>query len=202
MLHTDKRFAKAVEAAVETLEKRTDAEVVVVAAERSGHYKDVARIWASVAAFAALVTLLFIPWTVHPVMVVVEVGITWALAAWVLNGRSFLRLLVSKRRKGEQVDAAAAAEFHREVVHGTPNRTGLLIYVSALEGKVEILPDVGIQARIPGGKWASAREAFCHEDLDHFLTGLLAVGDLLEAHVPHVEGSDDTDLPNAPRIRE
>ncbi len=200
MLHADPRFAQAVEEAVEQVEMHTDAELVVVAGERSGSYRDLAYLGGFAVAAASLVAILVVPWTVHPAVAVVEVIVTFALAAWVLNGRPFARLLATRRRKDRQVREAMAVEFHHEAVHSTPNRTGVLVYVSALEDRADILVDVGIQGRVPAGRLVSARDQLSATDLDAFLAALRALGEVLSEHVPKLE-VDEIDLPNAPRVR-
>jgi putative membrane protein len=200
LLHTDERFSEAVEAAVIDIERGTDAEIVVVAAPRSGSYRDLAFAGATAGTFVGLGLFLFMPWTVHPASVLVELALLWALLAWLLGSPIVLRRFASRRRMESQVELAAHAEFHQEAVHGTPHRTGVLIYVSALEGKVQLVPDAGIEARIPRGAWAKATGAFSHDDLEHFLEGMSTVGKLLATHVPKLE-DDQIDLPNAPRIR-
>ena len=201
MIHTDDTFGKRVEEAVARLEKRTDAEVVVVAAERSGSYLDVALLGGGITAAVVLTAVVAMPWPVHPVSVVLDTVIAGALAAWILNGRRWLRLLVPTHRKRNQVELQAHAEFSREAVYATPNRTGLLVYLSSLEGQVKLLPDVGLEAQIPKGMWAEAADAFAHDDLEHFVAGLDAVGALLAERVPATEGSDDFNMPDAPMIR-
>ncbi len=201
MIHTDARFAEAVEAEVARIEQQTDAEVVVVAAAESGSYADLASDGAFAAALLVFVAMLWSPWPVSPVFGVVELGLVWWIARWALRAPWFLARVASAARKEAQVRQAAEAEFHREAVHGTPGRTGLLLYVSAMEGRVELIPDVGLQARIPRGRWAEAAHDFAHDDLDHFLAGLRKVGALLAEAVPRTEEGDRVDLPNAPRIR-
>lgn len=200
MLHADAEFSEAVESAVTEIETRTDAEIVVVATERSGSYRDIAYAAASVLTLLGLLLFLFMPWTVHPWSVVAELVLLWVASAWLLDSRWPLRLLARRARMEEQVRTAAFAEFHAETVRGTPHRTGLLIYVSALEGKVEVVPDSGLEGRIPRGRWARATEDFSHDDLEHFLAGMRQVGELLASHVPKLE-DDAVDLENAPRIR-
>ncbi|MCB9679532.1 MAG: hypothetical protein H6737_30785 [Alphaproteobacteria bacterium] len=200
MIHRDARFTKAVEDLVTELEARTDAEIVVVAASRSGTYDDVRYAVATAVTFVALAVIVEIPASVPPFWMMVDLLLTWFATAWICNADPILRRMVRARRRLDAVKEAAAAEFHAESVHGTPNRTGLLVYVSALEERVELVPDLGLEARIPKGRWAKALEAFHHADLDHFLTGLREIGDVLEQHVPRVSNSD-FDLPNAPRIR-
>lgn len=201
MIHTDERFNQRVEEEVGRLEQRTDAEVVVVAAERSGTYADVAQRAASAVTLLVLIVLMALPHPIHPALVVVDLVAVWLLTAWLCNGHVVIRRLSSSARKREQTAELAAAEFHREAVHATPRRTGLLVYVSALEGRVELIPDVGLEARIPRALWAEAVEEFSHDDLEHFLAGLRRVGELLAEHVPNAEGKPVVDLPNAPRVR-
>lgn len=200
MIHADARFSRSVEDAVARLEERTGAEIVVVASGRSGSYRDVSLIAASLLAVLAMWILVLIPYPVHEFMLVIEVSLTWLLAAWVFDGAWFLRLLVSKKRRAAQVLEAAHAEFHREGVHATPRRIGVLIYVSALEGAVEVLPDLGIEGRIPPARWIEATQGFRNDDLDHFLSGLDRLGALLAEYVPERD-EDVVDLPNTPRVR-
>lgn len=200
MLHTDATFSDAVEQAVSRIEARTDAEIVVVAAERSGTYRDLAYLLAAGVTLVAVAGLALVPWAVHPLALVADYAITWGIVAWLGNTRWVVRWLTSATRRQQQVRDAAEAEFHRESVHATPDRTGLLVYVSALEGQVRVLPDAGLEGRVPPGAWAAALAAFAHDDLDHFLEGLDALGELLAEHVPALS-TDRVDLPNAPRIR-
>jgi putative membrane protein len=200
VLHTHAEFSRAIDAAVTRIETTTDAELIVVAAERSGSYRDLTYLAASVGTLVVLAVLIFMPWTLHPLFLLVDLVAVWWFLAWLCANRWCVRLLSTVSRRTRQVRGAGNAEFHVEEVHATPDRTGVLIYVSALEGQVILLPDVGLQGRIPKGAWHVAEEAFCHDDLPHFLAGLDAVGVLLAEHVPALE-RDLIDLPNAPRIR-
>lgn len=199
MLHTDRRFADAVRQRVAALEQRTDAELVVVAAPQSGSYRDLAMGIGAGAALAVFAALLAVPWDVHPLLAVADLGITFVVATWLADGRAATVRLASRARRHEQVRRAAAAEFHLEAVHATPRRTGLLVYVSAAEQLVELVPDVGIEALVPHAKWAEATGQLSTGDLDLFLKGLDAVGAVLVDHVP--PGGERVELADAPRIR-
>jgi len=200
MIHANEQFSDAVEKAVTEIEELTDAEVVVVAAERSGHYRDLAAVGATGFTLIALLGMMAVPFEVSPFMVVIDLILVWIAAAWLANGQWAIRRLASADRRDAHVREAAAAEFHREAVHATPGRIGLLIYVSALEGRVEIISDVGLEARIPRGRWAAAASEFSHDDLEHFIAGLKRVGTVLADGCPPTEGKK-VDLPNAPRVR-
>lgn len=201
MLHHDQRFLDAVEARVTAIEALTDAEVVVVSAGRSGDYASVRYLLASITAFISLAVIVEIPAHVPALGMMLDLLLTWIAVAWVLDADPVLKRLLRESTKERAVTQAAAAEFHLEAVHSTPDRLGLLIYVSALEGRVELVPDIGLQRRIPEGAWAGARARFRHDDLEHFLGGLDEVGALLARAAPPTEGLDRIDLPNAPRIR-
>jgi putative membrane protein len=206
MLHTNARFSEAVEAEVGRLEADTDAEVVVVAAPRSGSYRDLALAFGLAVAWLLLLLVLFSPFPFQPAWIPLELPALVVLATWAAHRRpGLLRLLAGPRRRKAQVDAAADATFHQEVVHGTQGRTGLLIYFSALEQRVVLRPDLGLDARVPGAEWNAIRWGSgadphtCH-DLDAFLQGLRAVGQVLARHVPPT-GSNPNEISDAPRIR-
>jgi len=200
MIHADQRFSDAVETAVGQLEERTDAEVVVVAAEHSGSYRDLALATGAAAAFLTFLALLALPFPVHPIFATADLLGAFFIVSWMASGTPWLARLAGSGRCEEQVRRAASAEFHIEAVHATPRRTGLLVYVSGWEQRVELIPDVGLEAAIPRGEWASAAAQFAHDDLDHFLKGLDEVGALLAEKVPHT-GGQRVDLANAPRVR-
>ena len=200
MIHADSRFSEAVAKKVGELEEATDAEVVVVAAERSGAYADLAQAIGGLTALLTLGVLVLLPWSVHGVMVVLDLALVWGVVTWLVSGHRVLARVAGEKRRHAQVRRAAAAEFHLEAVHATPQRTGLLVYVSAWEGLVELIPDVGLEARIPRGRWAEASGKLTTEGLEGFLAGLDAVGSVLAEHVPNT-GAREVRLDDAPRIR-
>ncbi len=204
MIHTDARFASAVEAKVAEIERTTDAELVVVACERATPWRGV-RAWVGAAlALAALVAILFLPHPFAPGWVVVDGALAFVLGERIAGWRPLLGPLVRalpRHAAAHAVEQAANQAFTEDVVHGTPRRTGLLVFVAALEGRIVLRPDLGVDAVVPRGELARAHAAFAHDDLDGFLAGLDALGRVLAARLPHRPDSDATDLPNAPRVR-
>jgi putative membrane protein len=200
MLQADRLFGDAVGRKVAELEQATDAEIVVVAATRSGSYRDL-EIWAAAGlGFVTLAALVLLPWHVHPVLALLDVAFATGVAAWALRGRAIVLRLAPLERQAAQVAAAAAAEFHLESVHATPRRTGVLVYVSAQERMVEIVPDLGVEALVPRAQWAEVARAVRADDLDSFLGGLERVGKVLGTFVPRA-GERGVALSDAPRIR-
>lgn len=206
MLHTDDRFVETVSATVAEIESSTDAELVVVAAGRSDSYALASAMVGAAVAWLALLFLLFSPFSFSGAWMPLELPMVGGLAAWLAHrSPGLLRLIVPAGARRAAVDRAAAAAFHEEAVHGTRNRTGVLIYVSALEDRVVVLPDGGIDARVPGGEWNALRwgakpDARAPGDLEHFVAGLRAAGAVLARHVPP-HGDNPNEIPDAPRVR-
>ena len=197
----DQRFSDAVEAAVTRIEARTDVELVVVAAPQSGSYSDLVHLAAAGWALTGLAVLLFNPWFVStPVAALLDVVFCYGLGWYLMQHPALLYRMAGNERCARQVHMAAAAEFHLEAVHTTPRRLGLLVYVSALERRVELIGDVGLEALVPRGRWAAAAGEFRHDDLPHFLAGLEAIGDTLAEAAPRTD-DPRVDLLNSPRIR-
>ncbi|MBA2322064.1 MAG: hypothetical protein H0V89_13035 [Deltaproteobacteria bacterium] len=201
MVKGDAAFASRVEQTVAAIEAGTDAEVVVVSAPRSGTYRDVPFAAASALVFLAMNAALFLPFTVSPWALSLELLLLWAAGAWLFSSAPVMRALTHPERRRRHVREAAFAEFHREAVHATPRRIGVLVYVSFLEQQVEIVCDVGIDAVLPGGRWIEVRRLFEVHTLDGFVTGLSAMGALLAEAVPASEHGPGLELSDAPRIR-
>jgi len=202
----DPRFVRDVEETVRTIEKTTAAEIVVVAAPRSGSYRDLAVIFGAIVGWGVLLALLFVPLVFQPFWVAVELPLVSAGAAWVAHrSPRLLRLLTTESRRKKHVEDAARLAFHEEAVHGTRGRTGVLVYLSLLEDRVVVLVDAGIEARIPGAAWHSLRWGRAADparpgDLVQFLQGLRAAGRILAEYLP-AAADDDNEISDAPRIR-
>lgn len=196
----DARFSEAVASAVTEIERTTDAELVVVAASRSGNYDDVSARGAALVALLTGVLLILSPFHVQLVWWAVDVLVVGWLAERTLRRAGPVRWLTRKARRHEQVRAAAEREFVREAVHGTPNRSGILIYVSALEGRVELIPDLGVDGMVPQAELAAVRDALDAHTVEGFVAGLHALGEVLSRRVPSRPDSDAFDLPNEPRV--
>lgn len=201
LLHTDAAFSDAVQAAVERAEAHTDAELVVVAAARSGSYWDVSLLCAGVGGLLALMGVLYSPIVVHPAWVPADMLVGAALFAFFARSRFVLHRLVPRKRQQRHVLAAAREAFVAEAVHATPQRTGVMIYLSALEEQVVCVADVGIEGVMPLGEWRPATESLSATDLDAFCRGLEALGELLGQHLPPTKDPNRIALSDAPRVR-
>ena len=205
MIRTDRTFAATIERAVGDAERGTSAELIFVVAARSGSYLDAAGALGAGCAMLVLLVALFAPNYFPPTAVAIEVPLAFVFATWLAHRTpALMRAIVPSARRRRQVDRAAAQHFLAEAVHGTQGRTGLLVYVSLLEGRVAIVPDLGLDGRVPAAAWAELRWSESGDPsrprtLDDLVRGLEQIGSVLRLRVP----ADPTDLnesPDAPRI--
>ena len=205
MIRIDRTFSEAVERAVREAERGTSAELIVVVAARSGSYLDVAGALGAAVAVLVLLAALFAPIPFHPLAVAIEIPLAFGIAAWLAHRTpGLLRALAPAARLRKQVERAAAEHFLAEAVHGTRGRTGLLVYLSLLEEHVALVPDLGLEGRVPSAAWSAVRWSVSgdpsrprtQEDL---VRGIEGVGAILRARVP-ADGRDVNEIPDAPRI--
>jgi len=123
------------------------------------------------------------------------------IAAAVLLSTSALRYrLVPGALAQDAAHRAALAQFMAHGGHLTSERTGVLVYVSLLPRRIEILADSGIHARVDQATWdkavarlaTEARTGPLSEALVHAIRDL---GALLAVHFPRPQG-DRNELPN------
>lgn len=145
--------AKRVSLAIETVERKTAGEVMVVVAARSDHYADVR-------ALVALVLAVGCAWVVYWLLPTVPSGLIFGgqvllwLGFWMLAGTgSVVRALVPPARLTKAVDAKAKQVFVEHGLTETRDRSGVLILVSELEHRVHILADRGIHEVVGEQGW-------------------------------------------------
>ena len=194
MIRIDGTFSETVERAVRAAERGTSAELIVVIAARSGPYLDVALAVGAAAAGAALLVALFARSMFPPIAVAIEVPLVFAGASWLAHRTpSLLRALTPASRRARQVARAGASHFLEEAVHGTRGRTGLLVYVSRLEERVALVPDLGLTGVIAPSDWETAQTE------SEVIGGIERIGSILRARCPG--GTDDpNESADAPRF--
>ena len=192
---------------VETIEQRTTAEIVLVFCGQSGTYRDVTYLWGLIAATVGTAIIIINPWTEHdPLLLPVENLMLFAGGVIFSTLLPFTqRLLSTPARRAEQVRRAAEARFVHDGVHRTRARTGLLIYLSALERRVEIVPDLGVTAAIAPEVWQTVTDSLIGDvstmpdTVDALRAALHNLSDVLAEQMP--AGDDNPDeIPNRPRV--
>ena len=190
---------RSVTAAVVAIEAMTAAEVVVVVRRSSARWREVDLAVGAAAAFAVLLLTLFHPKPIPIVAIPVDVALGFAAGAVLAYGIApFKRALLPRARLAAQVTAMARAAFVEQGVSRTTGRTGLLVYVSTFERRVELVPDTGIDAARLSAAFDALRGSLDHGvELDAFLHALSALGPPLGEALPR-SADDVNELPDAP----
>src|ERR1051325_2459209 len=130
---------------VREIEAETDAELVIVVRARSGSYRQVDFLCGAVLAYAGLLFLLFAPWTFSRYWVAVDVLLLFALGFYISSRSDGVRrLMTTKKERADAVRAGAAAMFYEAGIANTASEMGVLIYLSLLERRLELIADRGV----------------------------------------------------------
>ncbi|HYC88254.1 MAG TPA: hypothetical protein VEO54_03510 [Thermoanaerobaculia bacterium] len=202
MKQLDSTVTQAISDAIHELERCSCAEVVVEVRGRSGSYAHADARFASLLAFIALLVLLFSPWPFAPVWVAVDVALVW-FAGLFLSQRSMAirRWMTTEKERAERVRLVAASVFHDRGIMHTSEETGVLVYLSILERRIELLADRGILEAVPVLEWnrLAAEARAKHATTETLVEVVRALAPLLERHMPIREGDQD-ELCNVPRF--
>lgn len=194
---------KRVTAAIQDVESKTSAEVVVVVQRVSGRYRYADLSAGAVAGFAMLLVVLFHPKEVPLVAIPIDVLLAFVAGAVLTAYLDPLRrLLAGTRRMEEEVGKAARAAFVERGISRTRGRSGILVFVSTFERRIEVVRDVGVDPREGKDAWARAVSKLTgsvHEgaDFDAFVDGLKELGPALSKDLPRSE-DDVNELPDEP----
>lgn len=148
-----KHEAERVAEVVTEIEQRTAAEIVVAEVERSDDYYGV-RLFVTLMVGLVAASVAHLTDPTLEVSAVLAVQFAAGLAVWLLSALPTpLRLLLPKPLVAQAVTRAAKLAFFEYGVFATRERTGVLIFLSALEHRVIILGDEGIHARVGDPGW-------------------------------------------------
>jgi len=210
------RIAQAIEAA----EAKTSGEIFCILARRSGDYRETGLAWATAAAF--LVPLALLPfgltpdklppferleWNAgapSPVNLLADYAIVQAavfiLALILVSLPPVRRMMTPGGLKKHRVRGAAMEQFLSRGLHLTRERTGVLIYASEAERRVEIVADEGIHQKVGEAAWVEVTQALTKaigagRAADGFIAAIDRCGSILAQHFP--PGADNpNELPD------
>lgn len=189
---------------VREIEKASDAELVLVVRARSGSYRHADYLFGSILAFAGLNFLLFSPVSFHVYWVAIDVALLFGLGTFLSSHSNPIRHLLTteKHRKGA-VRTGAAAMFYEAGIANTEAEMGVLIYLSLLERRLELIADRGVLKAVPALDWNqnlfALHQAGKKPDPETLLQGLRDLGKLLSKHLP-ATGENPNELPDLPRF--
>jgi putative membrane protein len=181
------------------LEATSGAEVVATVCARSGHYRHADYLVGALFALLALLFYLFYPEPLFDDVAVVLVVASFAVGAVLCASVSAVRrLFLSRKLMNEEVRKAARAKFVEQGIGRTTGRTGILVYVSLFERRVEVVPDIGIPVQQLGKRWEDAvalLDTSAKKGVEAFLAALAATGPMLTEAVPRA-ADDVNELPD------
>lgn len=179
---------KRISSAIKLAEARTRGEIVCVLAGSASEYTHIPLLWAALAA-------LVLPWplivfTGLSVQVIYAAQLACFIALALLLSLPGLRMvLVPRRVQRMRAHRAATEQFMLRGVSQTPERTGILIFVSLAERYARIIADSGIAEKVPQATWQSAVDsliAHCKSGriADGFVAAVSISGEVLAQHFP------------------
>ncbi len=197
--------AQTITDAVVEVESQTAGEFVVVLRAQSGSYLDLGAYAGAAGGLLMICFAVFNPWTVHsPVLLPFEFVIAFVLVCLGVHVSPLLcRLLSTKERRREQAVDGALAAFVKEGVSETLGRTGVLVYVSQLERRVEVIADVGVLEAVDDQAWRDLIDNLAalqpsDDPVEASAECVRQLGAFLAEPLPVGEG-DVNELPDRPR---
>jgi len=200
----DKAAGDAIGAAVREIEAKTNAEIVVAVRGRSGPYAHADYLFGAVVTFVGLMFVLFSPFEFHTYWIPLDVVLLFLVGMFISSrSDSIRRLLTTRAFREKAARAGAAAMFYEAGIANTSAENGLLIYLSLLEQRMELIADRGVLKSIPALKWNHsvfelkrvARDA----TPDKLITAMHELGAVLAEHMP-ATGENPNELADGPSI--
>jgi putative membrane protein len=189
---------------IKEIERSTDVELVVVVRGRSASYAHADYLFGFVVALIVLVFLIFSPFPFPAFLVPIDIAIAFLIGAVISWRSNFLRRLFSREKfRNNAVRTAAAAMFYEAGIANTSAEMGVLIYLSLMERRLELIADRGVLKKVPPQDW-NQHQFDLHEvgknpDAKKFQTEIQKFGKLLAEHVP-ATGENPNELPDRPRF--
>lgn len=191
--------AERVSEAITRAERTTSGEIVAVIAEQSSRYQHIPFMWAALLALVVPWPLIHFTWMKVQWIFLIQLLVFLALLALAWHPKVRMAL-VPKSIANANARRRASEQFIAQNLHTTAGRTGVLLFVSVAEQRVEIIADSGIDARVPKGTWQGIVDEFTREigegrAVDGFVRAIERIGEHLSEHFP--PGSiDPNELPD------
>jgi putative membrane protein len=189
---------------IREIEKQTDAELVLVVRARSHSYAQANYLFGALVAFLGLNFLLFSPITFHQYWVPIDIFLLFVFGTYVSSRSNAIRRWLTRKSVREKaVRAGAAAMFYEAGIANTKAEMGVLVYLSLLERRLELIADRGVLKAVPALAWNEflfeLRQQGKHPRPETLLTALEKFGALLAQHLP-ARSENPNELPDAPRF--
>lgn len=185
--------------AIAAAESRTAGEIFAVVAHASDDYRAIPLLWATLVALIVPLPLILL--TLLPAVQIYLIQLVIFIAvAIALSHPAVKPLIIPGRIKELHAHRLAVDQFLAHGLHTTAERTGVLIFVSAMERYAEVIADAGINAKVDQRVWdGMVKELIAETKAGRLADGLaIAIeraGALLATHFPPRPINRD-ELPN------
>ncbi len=192
---------KRVETAIRNAEMRTSGEIVPLVVDQSDAYPHLPFVGGILGLLAGSLAGVWCPAAGNTLLLISCQALGFMAGFFSLRHLSFpRRALLSPKLAEEEVFERALRAFRELELNLTQDRTGVLILVSLLEHRVQVLADSGINARVKPGTWNEVVDIVLSGIREGDLcTGLCDAiercGVILEQEFPRQE-DDQNELPN------
>ena len=205
--------------AVSNAERRSDGEIVTIVSELSDHYQDISSRWAAAMALLFLIALPIAPGFWRGAMELVSSGwsqdyspaafltaiaatavFLYFVATLMLENMNLRLFLTPPSVKEDRVRAHAVKLFRVGTESRTDGRTGILLYLSTMEHRAEIVADSAIADKVEPARWAGAMAALIDEvkedrPTEGMISAVEQIGAILAEHFPKSAGNPN-ELPD------
>ncbi|MGE5344271.1 MAG: TPM domain-containing protein [Candidatus Omnitrophota bacterium] len=190
--------------AVKEAESKTSGEIAVAFIKESDDYARYELIFAIFAGFFYFLGLMFFSQRIEHLMqdmfwgysssyLLMLYGFTTFIimgVAYALSNLQFIdRIIIPKSAMKRKVQQRAVRHFMESGVYNTQNRNGVLIFISDLERRVELLADRAINEKIPKDQWENIVShvidgVHTNQTVRHLAEAIKECGNLLARHFP------------------
>jgi putative membrane protein len=199
MTFISSKDAERISQAITDAERTTSGEIVAVVAEQSSRYQHIPFMWAALLALVIPWPLIHFTWMKVQWIFLIQLLVFLALLALAWHPKVRMAL-VPKSIANANAKRRASEQFLAQNLHTTTGRTGVLLFVSVAEQRVEIIADSGIDARVEKGTWQKivddlTRDIGAGRTTGGFVHAIQRIGAHLSEHFP--PGSiDPNELPD------
>ncbi len=204
---------KKISSAVKNAESKTSGEIATAMIKESYDYAIYELMFAVITGFVYFVIMMFFVGNIEQLLqgkfwdysvnyLVMFYGFSTFIVITIFyfigNISSIDRLIVPKKLRNRKVKERATRYFMESGVYNTKDRTGILIFISIMERRVELLADSGINEKISAEKWQNIVDNIIKgirqkKIADHLVESINECGDLLAEHFP-IQSDDKNEL--------
>lgn len=189
----------AVNSAIQSVEQRTDAELVAVLARQADDYRYIPTLWAALIALIVPGVVWLLGWWLDTLEILLLQLVVFFLLALLLRVPWLMFHLIPRRVRHWRAENLARRQFLENNLHHTIGESGVLIFIAEAERFAEIVADRGINQYVSQQQWQGIIDkliaAIKRGDTQRGLIDCInACGELLAEFVPAT--SEKNELPN------